>query len=97
MSADDTFLCPGCGTTLQIPAQLYVEREIKRSGGPVVKISSDDSPARQPLPCPRCGIAIPIDHILNPPPIAGWFSSLLGCAVIMGVLVAIIVLANKGC
>ncbi|HEX7897133.1 MAG TPA: hypothetical protein VF950_05210 [Planctomycetota bacterium] len=97
MSADDTFMCPGCATTLQIPAQLYVEREIQESGAPFIKIGSDDAPRGRTMPCPRCGYAIPLEHILRRPKPGSWISDILGCAVMMGILGAIILFFSKSC
>jgi len=51
---------------MQIPAWLWVKREIRKSGGPSITISSDASPSGNTLRCPACGHKIPIDDITKP-------------------------------
>ena len=66
MNPDEIFHCPKCRNAMQIPAWLWVKRELRKSGGPTVTISSDDSPGSGTLRCPSCGHKIPIEDIINP-------------------------------
>jgi hypothetical protein len=87
-------ICPHCRHSLNLPAQLEVMREVHQGGGGYIAFGDPD---RQ-LPCPHCGHGLRVGDIIegkhNPKP-AGWGETLLGCAVLGGIILVLLYACSR--
>jgi tRNA(Ile2) C34 agmatinyltransferase TiaS len=90
-------ICPHCKTSLNLPVELEVKRELKRSGARTISLGGPGSD----LPCPKCGRPISVTDIIDgkhdpkPQSTLGCLADLLGFGIVIVIFGVVIAKCSK--